>query len=288
MVPTLAIVPPLSAIAARGNRLLRWIQPVAIGKSKSKSSGNGNGHGNGNGNGHSPTYRRELVTMADARSLGAESFRTLRTNLLFSSAVQSMREVIVTSSAPSEGKSTTAANLAVAFAQQGQRVLLVDCDLRRPQVHLVFGFPQIPGLTTALMGGASPAELVHGTAVENLAVLTAGPTPPNPAELLGGARMRDLLDRLSESYELIILDTPPVLVASDAAILSRHAGGTLLVVRAGKTQAAALREALQQLAHVGTRVIGTVLNDPDGAVAKFSSYYGSYFDDYQSGAPARV
>jgi capsular exopolysaccharide synthesis family protein len=298
MVPTLATVPPLSALATRGSRLHRWIQPVAIGKGKSRRMGTGNGNGNvnangsgnghGDGNGHSATYRRELVTMADARSLGAESFRTLRTNLLFSSAVQSMREVIVTSSAPSEGKSTTAANLAVAFAQQGQRVLLVDCDLRRPQVHLVFGFPQSPGLTTALMGGASPAELAHGTTVENLAVLTAGPTPPNPAELLGGARMRDLLDKLAQSYELIILDTPPVLVASDAAILSRHAGGTLLVVRAGKTPAAALRDALQQLANVGTRVIGTVLNDPDGAVARFSSSYDSYFEDYQSDAPARV
>lgn len=264
-VPTLAIVPPLVLTNGRGNRLLAWMHPG------SKSNGNGTLHSS------------ELVTMVDARSHAAESFRTLRTNLLFSTAVQTVRELIVTSAGPSDGKSTTAANLAVAFAQQGQRVLLIDCDLRKPRIHTVFGHAQMPGLTNALLGGISIAELVRPTSIEGLSVLTAGPTPPNPAELLGGARMRELLDKLAQNYDLLIIDTPPVLIASDAAILSRHAGGaTLLVVRAGRTQAAALRDAMQQLANVGTRVIGTVLNDPDGEVAKFSSYYGYYYDDYYS------
>jgi capsular exopolysaccharide synthesis family protein len=271
MVPTLAVVPPLVATNGRGNRLLAWMHPSANGNGESSSA-----------------HSNELVTMVDARSHAAESFRTLRTNLLFSSAAQSMREVVVTSAGPSEGKSTTAANLAVAFAQQGQRVLLVDCDLRRPRIHQVFGHPQIPGLTNALMGVTSPAELVRETNIENLSVLTAGPTPPNPAELLGGVRMGELLEKLSQNYDLVVIDTPPILVASDAAILSRHSGGVLLVVRAGKTQAAALRDAMQQLANVNTRVIGTVLNDPDGEVAKFSSYYGYYYNDYYGANSARA
>lgn len=265
--PTLAVVPPLVMSSGRGNRLLDWVHPTA------KQNENGNG----------TSYSTELATMVDARSHAAEAFRTLRTNLLFSAAVQSMRELVITSAGPSDGKSTTAANLAVAFAQQGQRVLLIDCDLRKPRIHQLFGHAQIPGLTNALLGGISVTELVRPTSIEGLSVLTAGPTPPNPAELLGGARMRALLDNLAQSFDLLIIDTPPVLIVSDAAILSRHAGGaTLLVVRAGKTQAAALRDAMQQLANVGTRVIGTVLNDPDGEVAKFSSYYGYYYADYYS------
>jgi capsular exopolysaccharide synthesis family protein len=248
------------------SRLLAWMNPTAHAVRIARTNGR-----------HAT---RDLVTMVDAHSYAAESFRTLRTNLLFSSAAQSMREVIVTSASPSEGKSTTAANLAVAFAQQGQRVLLVDCDLRHPHVHEVFGYPVIPGLTNALMGAMPLATLVHETSIANLSVLTGGHTPPNPAELLGGPRMRELLDAVGESYDLVILDTPPVLIASDAAILSRHAGVTLLVVRAGATQTAALRDAIQQLGNVGTRVIGTVLNDPDGEVSKFSSQYAAYNAEY--------
>jgi capsular exopolysaccharide synthesis family protein len=271
-VPMLAFVPPLTPHESPGNRLLAWMHPSHV--------------ATGNGNGNALVHRRELVTMVDMKSHAAEAFRTLRTNLLFSSAIESIRQVIVTSPGPTEGKSTTAANLAVAFAQQGQRVLLMDCDLRRPRIHQVFGHAQIPGLTNALMGNMSSAEVIHSTDVEGLSVLTAGPTPPNPAELLGGSRMRELLDKLAQSYEMVIIDTPPVLIASDAAILSRHVAGTLLVVRAGKTQTAALRDAMQQLATVGTRVTGTVLNDPDGEVGKFSSYYGSYHRDYYGATPA--
>lgn len=278
MVPTFAVVPPIGAPSHARNRLLALATPSA----RRNGASNGTSHGSSNGTAH----RTELVTMADARSHAAESFRTLRTNLLFSAVVQSMREVVVTSAGPAEGKSTVVANLGVAFAQQGQRVLLVDGDLRRPRLHDVFGFPQTPGLTNALVSGESPMTLVRPTEVEGLSVLTAGAAPPNPAELLGGTRMAELLDTVGRGFDMVIIDTPPVLIASDAAILSRHAGGTLLVVRAGRTQAAALRDAMQQLANVGTQVVGTVLNDPNGDVAKFSSYYGYHYADYYHAAPA--
>jgi tyrosine-protein kinase Etk/Wzc len=270
MVPMLAVVPPLITNGARDNRLLAWMRP-------SPNSG---------GNGAAVVHRRELVTLVDTKSHAAEAFRTLRTNLLFSPAVQSVRQVIVTSAGPAEGKSTTAANLAVAFAQQGQRVLLLDCDLRRPRIHQVFSHAQIPGLTNVLVGNMSSAEVIHETSIEGLSILTAGATPPNPAELLGGTRMRELLEKLAQNYEMVIIDTPPVLLASDAAILSRHVAGTLLVVRAGKTQTAAVRDAMQQLATVGTHVAGTVLNDPDGDVAKFSSYYGYNYQEYYGATQA--
>lgn len=266
----LAIVPPFAQVAARRKtRLLPWASgprtstPTLVGE-----------------------HPDELVTVMDVRSHAAESYRTLRTNLLFSTEVRSLRQLLVTSSGPAEGKSTTAANLAVAFAQQGKRVLLIDCDLRRPRLHKMFGHAQIPGLTNALMGGASHAEVIHATSIERLSVMMSGPTPPNPVELLGSERMDALLERLSESYDLLVLDTPPVLVASDATILSRHVDGTLFVVRAGKTQAAALRDGLQRLAAVGTNIVGSVINDPDGEVAKFASHYGYYYDQYYAVTPA--
>lgn len=282
MVPTFAVVPPIGVPTPARNRLAALATPSARRNGASNGSTNGSSNGASNGTAH----RAELVTMADARSHAAESFRTLRTNLLFSAVVQSMREVVVTSAGPAEGKSTVVANLGVAFAQQGQRVLLVDGDLRRPRLHDVFGFPQTPGLTNALVSGEPPMSLVRPTDVDGLSVLTAGAAPPNPAELLGGTRMAELLDAIGRGFDMVIIDTPPVLIASDAAILSRHAGGTLLVVRAGRTQAAALRDAMQQLANVGTQVMGTVLNDPNGDVAKFSSYYGYYYADYYA-APAK-
>lgn len=268
----LAIVPPFQRVASGGNRLLPW-RNRENGRAPVLS-------------GVSSEHPEELVTVVDVRSHAAESYRTLRTNLLFSTAVRSLRHLIVTSAGPAEGKSTTAANLAVAFAQQGKRVLLVDCDLRRPRLHKVFQQPQIPGLTNALLGGTSHAELIHATGVENLWFMAAGPTPPSPVELLGSEKMGAIIRRFSESYDLLMFDTPPVLVASDASILSRHVDGTLFVVRAGRTQSAALRDGLERLGALGTHVLGTVINDPDGEVAKFASYYGYYYTQYYEATPA--
>jgi tyrosine-protein kinase Etk/Wzc len=224
--------------------------------------------------------RGSLVTASMLRTAGAEAYRTLRTNLIFSQAVQSLHRIVVTSSDPGEGKTTTAANLAVTFAQQGVRVLLVDCDFRRPQLHNVFGTPREPGLTQLLLGQGEAEQLVRSTPVEGLALLTAGALPPNPSELLGGARMQEVLAALGESFDLVILDTPPLLAAADAAILGRQSDGVLLVVRAGKTDRAAAQQALQQLHTVGARVVGAVLNDPDAKVAAYGGYFA--YDYYGS------
>ena len=214
-----------------------------------------------------------LVTVHDARSSGAEAYRTLRTNLIFSQAVQTLRTLVVTSAAPSEGKTTTAANLAVSFAQQGMRVLIVDCDLRRSRLHRMFSVPREPGITELVLGQVDQESVTRETSVTGLYVLPSGQLPPNPAELLGGERMRKTLASLTEAFDLVVLDTPPLLAASDAAILATVADGVVLVVRAGVTEAEAGQQAMAQLASVGARVVGAVLNDPDSKLQTYGGYY---------------
>jgi tyrosine-protein kinase Etk/Wzc len=268
--PNLALVPQLRTSETHGKRLLQAARflPARLRPS--------------NGNGHSKqgAPRMELVTLSDARSSGAEAYRTLRTNLLFSAVVRAVSRIVVTSPGPEEGKSTTAANLAIAFAQQGRQVLLIDCDLRRARIHKIFEVANLPGLTTVLAGGLPVAEAIRPTRIEGLMILPSGPLPPNPAELLGSTQMNVLLDRLSQSYDILILDTPPLLAASDAAIVSRMSDGALVVVRAGRTERSALQTAVQQLITVGARVLGTVLNDPDAEVPKYARYYGYHYNNY--------
>ena len=288
--PNLALVPQIRQMARPGNRLLAAARKFP-GRFRT-STGSVNGNWNGNGNGHVPMLQNsDLVTLSDARSSGAEAYRTLRTNLLFSAAVRAVSRVVITSPGPEEGKSTTAANLAIAFAQQGHRVLLIDCDLRRARIHKIFEDTNIPGLTSILVGGESIATGIRQTRVPGLNILPSGPLPPNPAELLGSQQMSKLMDTLSGTYDLLILDTPPLLAASDAAIISRIADGALVVVRAGRTEKSALQTAVQQLTTVGARVLGTVLNDPDAEVPKYARYYGYYYNnyyDYSSSSEAKA
>jgi capsular exopolysaccharide synthesis family protein len=279
--PNLALVPQIRRANAQGGRLLTAARKLTLPFT----------HGNGNGSRIRALADRDLVTLSDARSSSAEAYRTLRTNLLFSAAVRAVSRVVITSPGPEEGKSTTAANLAIAFAQQGHRVLLIDCDLRRARIHRIFDDTNIPGLTSVLVGGDSVLTAIRNTRVPNLNILPSGPLPPNPAELLGSPQMAKLLETLSASYEMLILDTPPLLAASDAAIVSRIADGALVVVRAGRTERSALQTAIQQLSTVGARVLGTVLNDPDAEVPKYARYYGYYYNnyyDYSKGIEAKA
>jgi capsular exopolysaccharide synthesis family protein len=228
------------------------------------------------GNGKKPARKRsihELVTVTDMRSASAEAYRTLRTNLIFSQSVQTLRTVLVTSASPGEGKTTTAANLAVSFAHHGMRVLLVDCDLRRGRLHKIFEIPREPGMTELVLGHEEPESVMRQTNVTGLYVISSGNLPPNPSELLGGDRMRKVLTSLSEAFDLIVVDTPPLLAASDGAILATLADGVVVVLRAGSTESDAAQQAIQQLTSVGARVVGAVLNDPDAKVPTYGGYY---------------
>lgn len=280
--PNLALVPRFRKIpvAGRWSLSLPGFSPEARQSRRGPERATAAGTAVIRGPGTKTGIERRIVTVSDVHSAGAEAYRTLRTNLLFSAAVQSLHRVVVSSAAPKEGKSTTASNLAAACAQQGQRVLLIDCDLRGPTIHTLFGRARAPGVTNVLIGTVALDDALAESGVPNLTILPAGTTPPNPAELLGSAKMVALLDDLSARYDLLVIDTPPLLAASDAAILGRITDGTLMVIRAGQTQRVAVQEAIQQLHTVGARVLGTVLNDPDAEIAKFAPYYYQYYSSY--------
>jgi capsular exopolysaccharide synthesis family protein len=276
-IPGLAIIPRLAMATTIGQRLTHKLpMPKFRNRRMARSATqlDGTGHGTTAGNG------TELITVSDLRSAGSEAFRTLRTNLLFSQAVQSVRTIIVTSAGPSEGKTVTVANLAVTFAQQGLKVLIIDCDLRKPRQQSIFGIKREPGLTQVILGFNSAAEAIQPTTVDGLFVLPAGTLPPNPTDLLGGDRMRALLTELKDEFNLIILDTSPLLVAADAAALGTYSDGMLLVVRAGKTDKRAAQRVVQQLRTVGVRILGGVLNDPDAKVPHYGGYYYYYASYY--------
>jgi len=218
--------------------------------------------------------RLPVFTITQSRSLVAEAYRTLRTNLQFSSLDNPLQSLVVTSAVATEGKTTTAANLAVVLAQSGKRVVLVDADLRRPSAHKLFGLSNGAGLTTALV--EEPTALngfLRATEVDNLRLLTAGPVPPNPQELLGSQRMQDLLHRLERQADIVVLDTPPTLVVADANILAARADGVLMVVNTGHTRRAAVRQAVEGIQQVGANLIGVVLNMVDTRGVRGSYYY---------------
>jgi succinoglycan biosynthesis transport protein ExoP len=212
----------------------------------------------------------------------AESFRALRTNILFSATEDGCRSIVVTSTAPGEGKTMVAANVAVAMAQAGQRVLLIDGDMRRPRVHDVFDLEVTPGLSNLLVGAAKGSEVVRKTSVANLSVMAAGKTPPNPAELLASRRFVDLLGTLKEQFDLVVIDTPPVMAVTDAAIVAHRASGVLFVIGAGQTSRHAAQQALDQLEHARARFVGAVLNrvDLEREAYYYSRYYRKEYADY--------
>lgn len=207
------------------------------------------------------TNAEQLVTHFNPRSPVSEAYRQLRTNIQFSSLDKPLRTLLVTSTSPQEGKSTTLANLAVTVAQTGSSVLVVDCDLRRPTLQRIFGVRNDRGLTSMLLSDSLDVVPKLSTDVPGLSVLPSGPLPPNPAELLASRRMTEVIERLKNEAEMVIFDSPPVIAVTDAAVLASKLDGVLLVISAGKTKRDLAQRAKAMLDKVNARIIGVVLNN---------------------------
>lgn len=237
--------------------------------------------------------KKELITYFDPKSPVSEMFRTLRTNLQYMNAVEELRVVAITSTLPGEGKSWTSSNLAVAYAQAGKKVVLIDADLRKGKQFTIFGIPPAPGLSNYLSGIIDKRkninlENIHGfmyeTDVQNLFVMPAGNVPPNPAELLVSNRMIHLLEEFKKIFDVIIFDTPPTLLVTDACALSRIVDSTLIVAAYGKTKNEDLQKVKKAIENVGGKVAGVVMNQVPMSESKYEGayYYGSAIDKNKS------
>ncbi|SHG02989.1 CpsD/CapB family tyrosine-protein kinase [Ornithinibacillus halophilus] len=218
---------------------------------------------------------RNLIAKLSPKSVIAEQYRTLRTNIEFSSVDEKLQTILVTSAGPGEGKTSTISNLAVVYAQQGKKVLLVDADLRKPAVHYTFRIDNINGLSNILVGDMSVAEAVNDGGVPGLDVISSGPIPPNPSELLGSNKMKKFLDLVKGNYDIVLIDTPPVIAVTDAQILANHCDGAILVVRSKHAEYEAVNKAIDLIKPAKAKLLGTVLNDRDKKESNHYYYYGA-------------
>lgn len=218
---------------------------------------------------------RHLITQLNPRSPIAEQYRSIRTNIQFSAVDKAIKSILITSPGPSAGKSITAANLAVVYAQQGMKTLLIDADLRKPTVHYTFRLDNLRGLSSVLIGETTFEDAVEQSDVSDLQILSCGPIPPNPAELLASKRMEDLMTYVEEHYDFVIVDMPPVLAVTDAKIISQIVDGTLFVMRSGNTEKEEAERAYDIINDGQARILGSVLNDVEKTDENYYYYYGS-------------
>lgn len=220
-----------------------------------------------------------LIAYNEPKSAAAEAYRTLRTNIQFASPDSPVHTLLATSTSPDDGKSTTLANLAITFAASGSPTVLVDADLRRPHLHRIFGLNNDEGLSSlvAEMGrlkdGSAVEPPLQRTQVDNLLVLTSGPVPPNPAEILGSQRMIEVLAMLRGRAEYVLVDTPPIIAVTDAGVLASRVDGVLLVINAGKTRRDLAVKARDMLNQVNANILGVVLNNATLDKSAYA-YYG--------------
>ena len=224
----------------------------------------------------------ELITINNPFAPEAEAYHTLRTNLLFSGFDKPLRSLLITSPLSESGKTTTVSNLAVTIARTGAKVLLLDSDLRRPRLHRVFNVSNSHGLTSLMVDETMLLfKLIQKTDVKNLYLLTSGPIPPNPSEMLTSRKFQEIIAMLKENYDFLLLDSPPVLAVSDAALLSRYVDGTLLVIDFGRVPKDLAKKAKEQLDNVKARMVGVLLNKvpSNGHDYYYQSYYRNYDGD---------
>jgi protein-tyrosine kinase len=217
--------------------------------------------------------RRSLITLMAPKSPISEQYRTIRTNIQFSTVDEAIRSIVVTSTAPGEGKSTTVSNLAVVFAQQGKKVLLIDADLRKPTTHYTFQIMNTKGLTNVLTKQIHFHEAVQETVMENLNILTSGPIPPNPSELLASNAMKQLLEEAYKLYDLVLFDSPPILAVTDAQVLANLSDGSIMVTSSGFTDKDAAVKAKELLENAKSKLLGAILNNKQVNEKSYYYYY---------------
>ena len=215
-----------------------------------------------------------LITFEQTKSPISEAYRTLRTNVQFTSVDSETKKIMITSSGPREGKSHTVANLAVSISQAGKSVLVIDADMRNPTQHKLFELDNRVGLSMALVQDQDEQQqYIRETAVPGVMVLTGGPIPPNPAELVGSQRMKRLIQEVSEQYDIVLIDTPPVIAVTDASILAQEVDGVILVLASGEVNKEYAQRAKEQLDKVGAKILGAVLNKADMKTSEYYYYY---------------
>lgn len=229
-------------------------------------------------------YERRIIVHAQPESQIAEAFKNIRTGIIFSAPPETLKSILITSTIPSEGKTFVSVNLAATIALDGNKVLLVDSDMRRPTIHNTFKLDNSTGLSNYLTGNISLDLIINNTSIENLSFVNAGPTPPNPSGLLGSFKMEEFIKEVETKFDRIIIDGPPLIGVSDGVILSKATGGTLLVIRFGTASRDIIGKAKQGLQDLGTNIIGVVLNDLDidkeAYYSKYYHYYSRYYSKY--------
>lgn len=216
----------------------------------------------------------DLITVKSPKDPVSEAYKTLRTNIQFSSFDEKVKTIMITSAGSGEGKSITSANLAVVMAQLGNKTILIDCDERKPNIHKIFGLSNMYGLSNLLASDDNFESAIVDSGIDNLKVLTSGVKVPNPSELLGSKKMSKLIDSLKEKYDYIILDTTPILAVTDAQIISKYSDGCLLVISSGEAEKEAVIKSKEALENVNSKILGVVLNK---IKVNYKLYYKKYY-----------